>query len=250
MESVRHPPPIHLSANRQGDSIAKSLILHGLLAFSVAFAGWFAPKIPGPRSESIEVMLSAPGPAKPALDAKALPARVPPAQAPKPRAVTEPKPRPEEMSLLKELTKRKTEALKKALEETEAPPSQAEAKASAPAQAPVAAQEASSIGGGGTGAEFTARDRYLAEVRALMERQKRYPTRAKMMRQEGRVEIAFTVSASGAISDIELVKPSPNSALNQATLEILSKIARFKPIPSELRLSSLRLTVPVEYHLQ
>lgn len=250
MENIGYPPAFNLPRS-QDRSVLKSMVLHSLLAVGVGISSFFATQAPGPRSTSIEVMLSAPGEAKPQLDAPAIATSVPPQAAPKPKAAVEPKPRRDEMAIIKkDLEKRKNEALKKALEENEAPVAQTESKSTAPISAPVAAPAPSVIGGGGSGAAFTARDRYLAEIRALMEQQKRYPSRAKMMKQEGRVEIAFTVASNGAISDIALVKPSPTSSLNQATLEILAKIARFKPIPSEIRLSSLRLTVPVEYRLQ
>ncbi|HEB95258.1 MAG TPA: energy transducer TonB [Sedimenticola thiotaurini] len=48
------------------------------------------------------------------------------------------------------------------------------------------------------------RERYLARLLRLIERQKSYPGAARRRNLEGRVEVSFTISCSGAVTDLQV----------------------------------------------
>lgn len=98
------------------------------------------------------------------------------------------------------------------------------------------------------GAADTVRNRYLASVRALIEKKKRYPRRALLRRQEGTVLAHFSVLADGRVENAALSRPSGSDILDNATLQLIKRI-RFAPLPQELGDQPLNISIPVNYHL-
>ncbi len=90
---------------------------------------------------------------------------------------------------------------------------------------------------------------YLQKVKEHIEKYKKYPKRAKRLKQEGKVFISFTIAKNGKIQDIQLVGKCPYKRLNKAALNILETIAQFEPIPKELNKSSWQLNVPIVYSI-
>lgn len=93
------------------------------------------------------------------------------------------------------------------------------------------------------------KNRYLAKIRLIIEKHKKYPRIAQRMHQEGIVKVRFTIDKNGKIKNIMLVKKCSYSRLNKAGISTLKKIGRFKPIPKELHKSFLTLTVPIKYKI-
>lgn len=98
-------------------------------------------------------------------------------------------------------------------------------------------------------AEASPEERYLYELKKLLERRKRYPMMAKKMGQSGKVTMRFTLSADGSLTAAEVVEKSQYESLNQAAIDLVKGIDGMKPFPKEIDRSSWSITVPIEYHL-
>lgn len=90
---------------------------------------------------------------------------------------------------------------------------------------------------------------YLSKLRRLIEENKTYPRAAKRLNQMGKVHICFVVSKDGQIRNAKIVKDSSYERLNDAALEILTKIEKFEPIPEKLNKNSWEITVPIIYEI-
>ena len=71
-----------------------------------------------------------------------------------------------------------------------------------------------------------------------------YPRLARTMGWQGKVVVEFTVSADGEITDLQIIKSSGFSALDQNALKTIKKAAPFPNPPAPAR-----LVVPVVYRL-
>ena len=90
---------------------------------------------------------------------------------------------------------------------------------------------------------------YLSKLRYLIEKNKIYPNSAKRLNQMGKVHLSFVISKDGQIKNAKIVKDSSFKRLDEAALEILSKINKFEPIPEKLNKNSWEITVPIIYEI-
>jgi protein TonB len=130
-----------------------------------------------------------------------------------------------------------------------APSAVVRASASSDRPAPAAVQTADRAGQGDTERAALAAD-YLAELRAAIEANKRYPRKARRMRREGRVEMGFTVHAAGRLSDVRVVRSSGYPALDTAAAAAVSDSAPFRPIPPALGRASWEVVIALVYRLR
>lgn len=93
------------------------------------------------------------------------------------------------------------------------------------------------------------RNEYLLKLRALIEKHKEYPKRAKRLKQQGKVIVIFEINKNGYIKSINLKSKSQYKRLNNAALDILKKIARFEPIPKELNKTNWAIEIPISYFI-
>ena len=103
-------------------------------------------------------------------------------------------------------------------------------------------------GSGGVGADRI-KEAYLNSLRIEIERHKEYPRRARMFGHKGTVGVYFIILKDGTITGIELRKRCRYADLNASALELFSRIKRFDPIPRELKMDRMELTVYIEYIL-
>ena len=96
-------------------------------------------------------------------------------------------------------------------------------------------------------AAAAATNSYNVQVRRAIERQKRYPARARPA--EGTVRVSFTIAASGAITGARLARSSGNQALDQAAMDAVRR-ARVPPIPREVGSNSMSFTVPMSFSIR
>jgi protein TonB len=82
------------------------------------------------------------------------------------------------------------------------------------------------------------------------EQNKIYPNSAKRLNQMGKVQVNFVISKDGQIKNIRIVKDSNFQRLNEAAIEILTKLNKFEPIPEKLTKNSWELTVPIVYQIK
>lgn len=99
------------------------------------------------------------------------------------------------------------------------------------------------------GTEVSPEQRYLYEVRKLLERRKRYPMMAKKMGHTGKVLMRFTLAQDGSLQTTEIVEKTPYESLNKAAHELVQGIDKMKPFPEEIQKTSWVITVPIEYSL-
>lgn len=101
-----------------------------------------------------------------------------------------------------------------------------------------------------TGSEVSPEDRYLYELKKLLERRKNYPLMARKMGHTGTVTMRFTLKADGTLAGSEVVGKAPYESLNQAAVTLVEGINGMKPFPQEIRKDSWSITVPIEYTLK
>ncbi|BET98674.1 TonB family protein [Xenorhabdus taiwanensis] len=75
-------------------------------------------------------------------------------------------------------------------------------------------------------------DNYYARLRQEIERHKRYPRKAKRMRQQGIVTVHFTLLDDGTLTAVRVVNSSGNSTLDNAALDAINNANSVGPIPA------------------
>lgn len=92
-------------------------------------------------------------------------------------------------------------------------------------------------------------DAYLARIKAKIERNKVYPKAAKRLKQTGKVIISFDILKDGTIKNVRVVGKSKFEKLDEASIELLMKIASFEAIPLELNRTVWNIQVPINYSI-
>lgn len=130
---------------------------------------------------------------------------------------------------------------KKAKEENTAPQEAVRSTAeSAPARSgPV---------GEANGQEVPEIQRYLFELRAILEKRKTYPTLSRRLREAGEVLISFKVLRDGTITSIALAGASAHDRLNEAAMQLVSGLGKFRALPENRE--ELSVKIPVRYALE
>jgi periplasmic protein TonB len=86
----------------------------------------------------------------------------------------------------------------------------------------------------------------LGRIRTLLAERLKYPKNALRLRQQGTVNITFTLSPSGDVSGITINKSSDFDMLDDAARELIESTASAFPKPSK----SVRITIPIEYKIR
>jgi protein TonB len=100
--------------------------------------------------------------------------------------------------------------------------------------------------GGRPGAEVD----YASMLAVWLEKHKKYPRRAQNRRQEGIVELRFTIDREGRVLKSSIVGPSKHKMLNEAALKMLEKAQPLPPIPADITQDQFELTVPVTFFIK
>ncbi|ACX81899.1 energy transducer TonB [Aggregatibacter actinomycetemcomitans D11S-1] len=98
----------------------------------------------------------------------------------------------------------------------------------------------------GSGASSDERNAYLSAIRREIEKHKRYPTRAKMMRKQGIVTVSFSIGADGSISGASIVKSSGAEDLDNAALSAVNSARSIGPRPAGI---SSSISVPISFKI-
>lgn len=91
---------------------------------------------------------------------------------------------------------------------------------------------------------------YFALVSAHLNRRKRYPTEAKKALQQGVVTVRFTAHRDGSVSDVSIKRSSGHELLDQATIELLGRVAPLPRMPASMKRDSVTLSLPIDYSLK
>jgi protein TonB len=128
-------------------------------------------------------------------------------------------------------------------------PAPAPAPAAAPAPAPpVPATATPSIGDDPKARK--AELNYYQMLMAYLARKKAYPPEAKQARQQGVVTIRFTVDRQGRVSGEGIKRSSGYDTLDQATLDLLRRVAPLPAMPPSMDKDSVTVALPIEYSLK
>lgn len=88
---------------------------------------------------------------------------------------------------------------------------------------------------------------YRSALRREIERHKRYPQRAKMMRRQGVVTISFNIAANGNITDARITKSSGNDDLDNSALSAVKNARAIGPRPAGM---AANISVPISFRIQ
>jgi len=88
---------------------------------------------------------------------------------------------------------------------------------------------------------------YKGKINSLIESNKFYPKRAKKMRQEGDVIVAFTLNRDGSIQDLKVLDATAPSLLKRAALKAIQLSALFPPFPSDFARSTRTFEIKLSY---
>lgn len=165
----------------------------------------------------------------------------------------EPRPRVEEVATLKADKPEPARAKKPAAETREvkrkkpAAKAQPAAVAKAETQAPKAAapRQVESVA-----APRVSPAKWHSRVLSWLNRHKRYPASAKSKRQEGLVQVAFTVDQGGRVTSSRVARSSGIPALDEAALDMVRRASPVPAPPPEIATSSMKLAVPVDFSLR
>ena len=91
---------------------------------------------------------------------------------------------------------------------------------------------------------------YLARVRAWLERHKRYPRRARLLRQEGTAMLYLVMDREGKLRDYEVRRSTGHELLDQAVVTMVERAQPFPSMPDSMTRSRLEIVVPVEFVLR
>jgi protein TonB len=91
------------------------------------------------------------------------------------------------------------------------------------------------------------RNHYIREVAALLNAKKRYPPSARRLGQKGQVLVQFRIHRDGKVLSAEVLRKAPHDALNRAAQALIQEISGLKPFPAEIKESTWRFIVPIEY---
>ncbi|WP_144243983.1 energy transducer TonB [Sphingopyxis sp. MWB1] len=91
---------------------------------------------------------------------------------------------------------------------------------------------------------------YFSLLSGHLNRKKTYPSEAKKARQQGVVTVRFTVHSDGAISGASIKRSSGHALLDQATLDLLQRVAPLPRFPKSMNKDSVTLSLPIDYSLR
>jgi protein TonB len=90
---------------------------------------------------------------------------------------------------------------------------------------------------------------YFAELMAWLNQHKRYPREAKKEKQQGIVELQFTLLKDGTIIARSIKKGSEFALLDEAALNMLDNAAPLPPLPESMNREQITLVIPIEFSL-
>lgn len=88
---------------------------------------------------------------------------------------------------------------------------------------------------------------YDGKVRSKLNRAFRYPAEAKRGGLQGVAQVRFTVSSSGAASNVSIAKSAGSPILDQAALDTVRRASPFPKIPEGAGLGSRSYTIPLYF---
>ncbi len=89
---------------------------------------------------------------------------------------------------------------------------------------------------------------YSEELKVFLEQNKKYPRLAQRLKQSGTVTLRVKIYADGRFGNVEILNESPFDSLNQAAVDLLKSLGRFKPLPQSFE-SEENFVIPIAYRM-
>ncbi len=169
------------------------------------------------------------------------PEEVRPPEVATPPPVKKPKPKPQ----LPPKPEKKPERRLKTARPAVPAPQEAQAKPDA-ATGPAAVADEQGSSSGRAQAEAA----YLAELQRAIKRQQRYPEAARHRGAVGTATLTFVLQADGRIDRVQVAKSTGDTELDEAAVQALNRLGRFKPIPLAIGRESWTLRIPIRFDLR
>ncbi len=93
----------------------------------------------------------------------------------------------------------------------------------------------------------TPKEKYLAELRALVATQQSYPRVSRKFREQGTVKLLLTLEKNGSLKKIEIINKAPFERLNQAAMTAVTKAAPFASFPDSVTFTTWKVALPVNF---
>ena len=84
----------------------------------------------------------------------------------------------------------------------------------------------------------------------MIERNKRYPPAAQSRREEGVVQLIFSLDRKGRVLASRVAKTSGFAALDEEAMALVRRAQPFPPPPPELAGDPVAVTVPIRFNLR
>ena len=162
-----------------------------------------------------------------------------------PPPVEKPKPKPKPKPKLPPKPEKKPEPRQKTARPAAPAPRAAQAQPGAPAGTAAVAREE-----GSSRERAQAEGAYLAELQRAIKRQQRYPEAARHRGAAGTTTLTFVLQADGRIDRVQVARSAGDTELDQAAVEAINRLGRFKPIPSVIGRDSWTLRIPIRFDLR
>ncbi len=91
---------------------------------------------------------------------------------------------------------------------------------------------------------------YLAELQRAIIRHQRYPEGARREGRQGSATLSFVLLGDGRFDQVRVAGSSGDRDLDQAAIESLQRLGRFRPIPLEFGRDRWPLSVVIRFNLQ
>ncbi len=89
--------------------------------------------------------------------------------------------------------------------------------------------------------------RWTSKISVLLERNKRYPKGARDNRENGVVQVSFSIDRKGRLISSAVRQSSGYGLLDEEALAILRRAQPFPPIPPEVSGERISITVPIRF---
>lgn len=91
---------------------------------------------------------------------------------------------------------------------------------------------------------------FIRGLYAILNKNKYYPRIARLRHRQGTVYIHFTLLKNGTVKNVYISKSCGYNSLDNATLQLVKSIKKYKPIPDEISQVTLDLEIPIIYSLK
>ena len=90
---------------------------------------------------------------------------------------------------------------------------------------------------------------YLADLKEIIERNRKYPLMARRGQMEGTVHISCTISRNGELMEVEISRSSGYKILDNAAKLAVTSAGRFPVVPPQIRGDPYRFVSPITFRL-